>query len=286
MNDATLQSDYHFLEDVVDQMERGRRRTLGSGGGTSKRPPPKRARRPWEVGGGKSANQQEDALPPHPLLQAAAQQQEQSSTVLLTTSSILKLPNDLAPRLRKVAQTVATTGNTRILFGPAALQRRLLNKSYVHRDSNVVHWTVEWIVYEEENRDVSSAKSPSSPHRLYTMVPATTTLTQALSEASLLPSSPSSSSSFTDPVLLIRQFPQTTYAQLPLSNDVTLQQALSGRMVMEFPTLHIVPSSRVSEFQLTVQEVGKVLQDNDDDAETTNETTPKSSGTSAVAVGE
>lgn len=292
MDDQTLSSDYHFLEDVLRNVDSGKRRIgkngVGGGGGggnpfhiTNKRP--------------RHASNMDSTTasdpPPHPLVKAS-----QAAPPLPSIHN--KNWSHLAPRWRHVAkQALEQSRNTKILFMPNGMQRRLQNQTHLKKD--IFHWTVEWTIHDRNDvvgNDKKNVKEPpqaatpatistkKSPRVVRLSISEELTLPQAMQQhrAELHIDTTATNNNNNGIRLLIKQIPLKTYAVVWSIDDndddnaqttsgtiPTLRDVLKDRTVIEFPTIEVVPYQRLSEFPLGVQEVVAV-QGNDDNSNNNN----------------
>lgn len=230
MNDTSLRSDYHFLEDIVGELD-GAQREFDQANQKKKKP---------------RRNHSND-LPPaqqqHPLLQAA------------TPSSIppkFNLPSSTTTTLcrnRKHLQSTARQHyGIHLLFLPPFMERHQQNKSRVgpknssHRQSNtpIITWTVEWCLH-----------TSTPPERRRTQLDDHAHIWDHVREHVL-----SSSTQF---LLRFQPHPapvhQRRYVDIPTTTTSCLAQVLSHSTLVEFPTLHIVPIQAQSDFPLLVETV-------------------------------
>ena len=269
MTDATLQSDYHFLEDVVRQVDTGKRLLAEQPQSSHKRP---------RRSGASPFQHQNTTNSPHPLLQTQSPLTHNHSTWA-----------HVSARWRNLAQQTRRDRDTLILFQPNGMQRRLQNQTRLLVGNNaanmgeykqsstfismkdkketggvgnpVWYWTVEWVVYSSPPTindtttpgDTQNAASP--PFRIFTTVIETTRVKEALGSALSQIERQTPQTQLTPYRLLIQQIPQHLYALV--DGNETLRDVLQDRTVIEFPTLHVVPASRLSEFALAVTEVNE-----------------------------
>jgi len=283
MSDHTLTSDFHFLEDMIRNVDAGKRvlkRTRAGGGGGggggggsgsdfhnnhgNKRP------RRTTPGLDQDENEVALATPSHPLLHA-------SRTYMQPVVSAAPRQHNtnwshVSPRWRHVAKFALEQRSTKILFMPNGMQRRLQNTTHLKKD--VIHWTVEWIFHhpmstgstaqkKEKTTTTTSAsmQTPTTTVQLITL-PESTQLLQAMEHPQLLQqqrkvatNDAATASLVTENSvkLLIKQIPHKTYTVL--SSSATLRDILKERTVIEFPTIEVVPVERLNEFHISLQEV-------------------------------
>lgn len=223
MDDSTLDSDYHFLEDVLGKVESGQRLLKHAGISTSQQQPHKRTRT-GTYGDSTALHEVQDS---HAIVKAAQ-----------VKGPLHRLnPGNLHPQWRHFQQ-VASDRGVQILFMPTGMLRHKSNKSHVKKDT--IYWNVEWNLHPLESKE---------PVAKYTSLVAETTLIIKALESLDLRS--------TDVSLLIKRLPapsnQPKYNLI--SDDMTLQLALKDMTVIEYPTIEIVPRSRLSEFPQVIEAI-------------------------------
>jgi len=160
MDDSTLQSDYHFLEDVVGMMDRAKRSVSSVPGNHSNNHTNKRPK----MGGAADAA---SATPPHSMLQqlelnSTEEPSTPSSTTTATGASTTDLIShvttnnpfhtpqpQLGPKWRHFWHQAKLRG-IHLLLMPQGMQRRKDNSSYVHKskhktdeNAGVMYWNVD-----------------------------------------------------------------------------------------------------------------------------------------------
>jgi len=269
MNDATLKSDYLFLEEIVGRVDAGKRllRSAGAaaGGGRnnnhSNSHHHKRQRR--EGGGGgeeadTAAAAEDETPPPHTLLQAAS-----SSSIIgkesITTKGIARIlpqqnhhptPQQLPPKWRTF-QRLAASRWTTVLFMPTGMARHQQNKSFVKK--NTLHWTIEWRWHggddDDDRADANgkdkSEKQQSPPQTQTTTVSETSVVGDVLRSLRWAATQDDASSSSSNVSILRKRLPgrsdQPKYVEI--APTATVREALQHATVYEFPTLDLVPHS-------------------------------------------
>ena len=241
MDDATLASDYHFLEDVVGSVDAGKRllRRVGAAAGGSK----------TNAGTSNKRRRHDDseetdaaaAEPAHALLQAASVDPSKRQIILPPQQSSAPAPHrgpqplqHLPPRWRTF-QRLAAARQTTVLFMPNGMERHRSNRSCAKKD--VLHWTIEWRLHSEENKDEQKRTKT-------TQTPETSVVGEVL--RSLL----AEGSSLESVSILLKRLPshsnRPTYAEL--SSALTVREALHRATVYEYPTLDVVPHGRLADF--------------------------------------
>jgi len=145
MDDRTMDSDYHFLEDVLGQVESSQRylKQMGGSGGNQHH---------------KKRQRLEAQAEPHPVLKISE------------FKGPLVNSNVSHPKWRHFQQQASDRG-VQLVFMPPGMQRHKLNKSYVKEDA--IYWTVEWCVY-------SAKTNQPSVRQTTTLVPESAIVEKAL----------------------------------------------------------------------------------------------------------
>ena len=294
MDDSTVNSDYHFLEDVLGQVESGKRllRQVGEAASAEQagQANAKRQRRGQESS--TDGGENEDAAS-HPLIQsaeasaaaaaaAAARLPGLSVQQPATTAAATKSPQQHAhPKWRHFEQQCTNRG-VKLLLMPPGLERHKSNKSHLKKD--VLYWTVEWRIHSlttttttataseasataTESPTESAARSSSrSPARvLLSKISEQTIVRQAIQQVE--PSEKSSSTTCTadsedvkdwsNYSLLLKRLPCPSHQPyyVKISDTSTLASALKDMTVIEYPTIEVVPASRSAEFPLAIQDM-------------------------------
>ena len=270
MNDATLTSDYLFLEEIVGRVDAGKRllRSAGGAGGggrnnsshSNKNHHHKRPRR--EGGGGEAdtaaaaaAAVEDEAPPPHTLLQAASSSSIVADTT--TTKGIARIlpqqnhhqtPQQLTPKWRNF-QRLAASRWTTVLFMPTGMARHQQNKSFVKKDT--LHWTIEWRWHDGDDDDHADANGKDNPEKQQSPPQIQTTTVSETSVVgdvlrSLRWAGPQDDTTSSSNVSILRKrlpgrSDQPKYVEI--APTATVREALQHATVYEFPTLDLVPHS-------------------------------------------
>jgi hypothetical protein len=280
MDDSTINSDYHFLEDVLGQVESGKRllRQVGEAASAEQagQANAKRQRRGLESS---TDNDGSEGTSSHPLIQSAealaavarlpglAVQQPSAGT----TNS--KSPQQHAhPKWRHFEQQCTNRG-VKLLLMPPGLERHKSNKSHLKKD--VLYWTVEWRIHQSPMTTTTTATESTTPReskaRSITHAPARVLLSkiseQTIVRLAIQQVEPSvSTTSGGDDVkdwsnysLLLKRLPCPSHQPLyvKISDTSTLATALKDMTVIEYPTIEVVPASRSAEFPLAIQDVSE-----------------------------
>lgn len=246
MSDQSVTSDFHFLEDVLRNVDTGKRvlKQTRAAGGSEFHQHNKRPRR-MSLEDNDEANSAENAVPSHPLLNAS---RTQNLPVVPVTARHNNNWSHVAPRWRHVAKHALEQRQTKILFMPNGMQRRLHNQTHLKKD--VLYWTIEWIFHSVG--DAVTAEKPASVHITFDE---STELRVALEHPQLQRHMLANGITVTteNVKFLIQQIPLKSYAVISPSS--TLRDVLKDRTVIEFPTIEIVPPERIQDFSIDLQEV-------------------------------
>lgn len=225
MNDGTVRSDFHFLEDVLGQVDSSRRAIPSPVGGGNAH---KKARH-------KSDDYGDDTKSSHPLLSACPEGS-------LLTGPHSSRPNNLHPKWRHFQQLARERG-TLVMFLPSGMYRHKTNKSCVK--NKVLHWTVDVVTHSI--RPTSSLSSVTSLDVCESVL-----LRDIRAKITLESDGPPEE----DCAILMKRLPCPSNAPVynRLDPSSTLADALRDMTVMEYPTLELVPPERLDDFCVAVQD--------------------------------
>jgi hypothetical protein len=278
MDDSTINSDYHFLNDVLGEVESGKRllRQVGETSSAEQAGQAKRQRR-----GQESADGDNEALPSHPLIQSA----EASVAARLTLPGVAvqqptttKSPQQhVNPKWRQFQQQCSSRG-VNLLLMPPGLERHKSNKSHLKKD--VLYWTVEWRIHSPATTIAAAATTafttptdaPKSMTSTSTHPPARVLLSkiseqtivrnaiQQVESSKSIPSTSDGDDSVKDwsnYSLLLKRLPCPSHQPfyVEISDTATLASAIKDMTVIEYPTIEVVPVSRSAEFPLAIQDM-------------------------------
>jgi hypothetical protein len=250
MNDGTLANDYHFLEDVLGAVERAKR-TVGTAANTATSSKKFKSHHPNQD----SNDVNHTTAAPHSMLQqienlkvgnnsnestlsTEATSSHPQSTAAAATSLQLQ-PNcckELGPKWRHFWQQASLRG-INLLLMPSGMQRRKANLSYIKKDA--IHWKVDFRIHSLQlSLDIQSRKL-SEQTILWDIL-------QSLDLGScqyhyLMQKLPSPSN-------------RPCFIEL-CDQQATLQDILKGMTIIEYPTIDVVPASRLAEFPKAIEEV-------------------------------
>jgi hypothetical protein len=271
MDDSTVNSDYHFLEDVLGQVESGKRllHQIGDAANTSTGTGQAKRQRQGQdsTEGGKEASCS------HPLIQIAEFSAARLPVaVQQPTTRPPTQQQHSHPKWRHFQQQCTSRG-VNLLLMPPGLERHKSNTSHIKKD--VLYWTVEWRIHtpaatpttataiegtahpdSAESMDRSSSKSP--PARvLLSKISEQTIVRQAIQQVEL--SKLSDDEDWSNYSLLLKRLPcpshQPVYVEV--SDTASLATALKDMTVIEYPTIEVVPASRSTEFPRAIQDVSE-----------------------------
>lgn len=249
MNDDTITSDFHFLEDVVGQVEASRRAVQEVGGGLKgPTPPPLHHHKKTRMQDGNDT-----VISDHPLLRATVSQK--TGTANATMVPRWTQESQVHPKWRHWQQQ-ALSKHVNVIFMPRGMQRRKTNKSHVK--NKLLHWTVEFVWHAEHTETKLNNSHPSNTKRWNVTVDETCTLENAWKKAlplDLVPEEPDLL--WANHSLLIKRLPCPANAPLynRLEPTFVLADALRDMTVMEYPTIEMVPKERLADFPCAVQDV-------------------------------
>lgn len=247
MNDGTIANDYHFLEDVLGAVERAKR-TAGNAATT-----PTNAKK-FKHSNQDSNDANHTTSPPHSMLQQienlkmgndsnkSTWSTEAASSDPQSTDAPTSLqPNcckDLGPKWRHFWQQASQRG-INLLLMPTGMQRRKANLSYIKKD--LIHWKVDFRIHSLQ---------PALPVDIQARKLSETTVLWDILQALDLGSCHYH--------YLIQKLPcpsnRPCFIEL-CDQQATLQDILKGRTIIEYPTIDVVPASRLAEFPKAFEEV-------------------------------
>ena len=296
MNDATLASDYHFLEDALMGVERAKRSVEDGGHHV----PVKRPKHITPPGDDEATKNKKSV--PHSMLQqmghfqisnnhkneperaavddtaddtqgvkmldistqnANANSAPQKPTPQQLSSNTNTQTQLLGHKWRNFKQQASLRG-TNLLLMPPGMQRRKANTSHINNKTNVLHWKVEVRLYPAE------AKAPPTVHSIKLCEDAVVCQElrakvngwRSSSTKSNMVSPRETTEAEMEPIhwmmqILPRPSNRQSYVELLDTEEATLQSILKGRTVIEYPTIEGVPVSRLGDFPKHIQEVVK-----------------------------
>lgn len=224
MNDATLQSDYHFLEDVLQTVDGGKRLLKHVGAAAS-------TQQQQQQHVHKSENDEESELP-HPIMMRIQQTEEPPAKRQRTGSN-----NNKWQRLVHHADLRSTT----LMLMPSGMQRHATNTTWYHIKTDTIYWKVDLNIHDADTntqRLVSISKFDENA----------TLQDEIVNKAGL---------NNTEHHLLLKQLPcpsnQPRFVEL--DRQTTLKNALRDQTVIEYPTIEVVPTKALQKFPRTIQEM-------------------------------
>jgi hypothetical protein len=267
MSNATLQNDYHFLEDVKGRMESNQRFLRQSGG---KQQHSKRQRQLWMIpenseDGGETAA--------HTLLQAARKEGIAPKRLILPmelqnnqwrrdageqSAAISNDPSEQQHHSSRSAahqrtgflsnlQNHARHRGVTLLRLPPFMERHKRNETRIR--NKMIYWTIEWRIYHGNNNNTAGSDTNTT-----TMTIAQTCETAVLYDE-LRRLVENADPCWAQHSLLLKN--ELSPAKAPMytmiSKSSTLLDALTDQTIIEFPTIHAVPPCRLTEFPLLIQ---------------------------------
>jgi hypothetical protein len=235
MSDAALQSDFHFLEDVLRHVD-GSKRVLNEVGASVGRPHQRHHQHQPTI------TQDDTHTPPHPMLQLALLEEEGRKK---------RRPNHdpLLPGKWKRMVQQAQDRKITLLLMPSGMERHKSNTSFHDTKSDSLHWKVEFSCHFEKNPALLTSHKLADSAK-----PRDELLVLLLANNMVIDTG--------DVHLLLKKLPcpsnQPKYVHIP--NDQTLKEALTGMTVVEYPTIDVVLTKDLEKFPRMIAEVG-----NDDD---------------------
>ncbi|CAB9503914.1 Box C/D snoRNA protein 1 [Seminavis robusta] len=279
MDDGTLNSDYHFLEDVLGAVERAKR-TTGTNNSKSNNQSNKR-HKPNE-------HNTTTTVTPHSMLQQMehlavdgaekTSPAEPSNSDITTSTSQLVLqstptttttpPNNntnndswkqLGPKWRHFFQQAKLRG-THVLLMPTGMQRRKTNSSHIQKKDDIIHWKVDFRMHcDDKNAEVIVHSQKISEQAV---------LWEELQKMNFWKKNKNHTDNTIDDTttgtptihcLMIQKLPSPSnrpcYVEIS-DKQATLQSILHGMTIIEYPTIEVVcHPDRVSDFPKAIQEV-------------------------------
>ena len=224
MNDATMQSDYHFLEDVLQTVDGGKRLLRNVGAASTQQ-------QQHENSTNETKNDGESVFV-HPMLKIQQVNDEEEPQPKRHRS------NNKWQRLVQQAELRATT----LMLMPSGMQRHATNTTWYHQKTDTMYWKVDLNIHEADNtrssRLVSIAKLDENA-----------TLGDELKKAF-----PSLN---TDYHLLLKQLPCPSNQPrfIELDRETTLKNALRDQTIIEYPTIEVVPTQALPKFPRAIEEI-------------------------------
>jgi hypothetical protein len=266
MNDQTISSDYHFLEDIVGNVDAGKRLLRSINAHHNQQQQHLHNNHPYQNKRQRLSERETEDDSIHPILLAA-----QSKPSLLTlggaaggASNVTTNPppnhpfRQLPPKQRQLAQQAKIRGIS-LLFMPIGMERHRANQSQFLFHKNVISWTVDWCFYDATPRNKTISHKNNDPSAKHTyQVLETTLISQALQDAwkrmkkcarveeeeekfsILLPKLPC---------------PSNRMRYVEISKAATLAEALRDGTIIEYPVLHVVPKELDAQFPRFLQEI-------------------------------
>ena len=300
MTDATLRSDFHFLQDVWNAVDNSKRlkdatdTTVTTATDTDRQQTSQRGRR--NPSGRHTNNNAMSPNIPHALLRIGQSINDDNPNPTNKDTNRQNKNQNQRPRKRPRRPSlveVAALQGIQVLTMPSMMERAKTNRSHVaavegdrtlktlNEPKYTIRWTVEWKLYDLDttskrpfvlSRHMTHNVDPNVD--LYTIVPlsqlqsTTTTVNERRDNSNqTIPSL-----SCEDLTLLLAKLPtpanqplfvklstHESQEQQPQPHDLlsscTLATALTDMTVLEYPTIHVVPSTCLAYFPLAIQEL-------------------------------
>lgn len=271
MNDSTLNSDYFFLEDVLDHVESGKRllRKVGGSGDSARKHEQKHPHKRLRMNLDERSQAEEKSDARHLILQSAAKDNVGKLADRITAAAVVSavesvdVSNDAVvqpgrtnafslqhkhrhqyiqqPKQRFLIQQASARGITLLLM-PSGMTRHKENKSFYSNKTDSISWTVEWLFYPAEHATIAT--------RGFLQLDEKVALWDAIREE--VPQLAE-----TDYCLLLKKLPcpasRPSFVAVPLA--ASLADALQDMTVFEYPTVYVVPHCRKEEFPLAVEQL-------------------------------
>jgi hypothetical protein len=235
MSDAALQSDFHFLEDVLRHVD-GSKRVLKEVGASLGQQ--HQQHQPTTTPDGDT-----DTPPPHPMLQLAL-----PDPILEEEGRKKRRPNHdpaLPFKWKRMVQQ-AQDRNITLLLMPSGMERHKSNTSFYNTKNDSIHWKVEFSCHFE------GAPALLTSHNLADSAKPRDELLVLLQAANMVIDTG-------DLHLLLKKLPcpsnQPKYVHIP--NNQTLKEALTRMTVVEYPTIDVVLTKDLEKFPRMIAEVAK-----------------------------
>lgn len=234
MNDAALQSDFFFLEDVLRQVDGSKRVLKQVGVGTTN--------------GKHDATNNMSESREHPMLQLAAiiAQDTLMDPTLEEEGASRKRQktheSPLPPKWRRLVQQAHERKITLLLM-PPGMERHKSNTTFHNVKNDTLHWKVEFVCHLEKQILLTCNKLQES-------ATLSAELIRLMQDRNI-------DIDVKDMHLLLKKLPcpanHPRYVQI--ANDQTLNEAMAGMTVIEYPTIDVVMTKDLSKFPLTIVEL-------------------------------
>lgn len=232
MNDATLASDYHFLEDVLTQVDGGKRLLQQVGATKSNAANHKKLNHRNE-----NDNDKQEGESVHVMLKILENKNDEEPTQKKQRTS----SNNNNKWLRLVQQ--AQERETTLMLMPPGMQRHETNTSWYQFKTDTIHWKVDLQIHSSDDNERAQVVSIQK-------VDENTSLVQVLSKS--IPEN-----DVNEYHLLLKKLPCPSNKPLyvELDREVTLKAALRDKTIIEYPTIEVVPKAALQRFTRSIQEV-------------------------------
>lgn len=227
MNDKTLQSDFHFLEDVLNTVDVGKR--LSKKIGATSTSIIKRCSH-------------------HPLLQ---EEHTSSTTTMVPPPTTTSISNNrggrpISQKLKRLLQESRERDIT-LLVMPPGMQRHKSNTSHYNVTNGIIFWRLEFIIHmsstdshKKKNKVVFCKKVSEECHWIEEY-------NHLWGGDKGMNGEVCSNHIF----FLMKKIPFKTYIEL--DRKITLRQILKGMTIIEYPTIEVVTSDNMHNFPRSIQ---------------------------------
>lgn len=232
MNDQTMQSDYHFLEDVLCQVNGGRRLLKSVGAAPSIT---QHNKKQLHVN---DDMEEAESSTVHPILRIMNDDDNDDEDEPQAKKQKTQ-NNNKWQRLVQQAELRQVT----LMLMPRGMQRNANNTTWHHYKTDTIHWKVDFVLHcQDDNKTARIVSIPKLDEN--------TSLARAL--APRIPELGSSEYHF-----LLKKLPCPSSHPLyvELDQESSLKSALRGQTVIEYPTIDVVPTAALSHFPRSIQEV-------------------------------
>lgn len=228
MSDETIQSDYHFLEDVLQTVDGGKRllKHVGAASTTLQQQKPKPHYN--------NEDSDDDGVSEvHPMLQITEEEDDDDQE-----PQPAKRPRTSNKWQRLVDQ--AKLRGTTLMLMPPGMKRHDNNTSWHQHKTNTIHWKVDFNI---------AATTGNTTMITIAKLDENTVLAEALKK--IYPE-------FSEEHhLLLKRLPCPSNKPMyvEIDRDATLKNALGDQTVIEHPTIQVVPTELLSKFPRTIEEI-------------------------------
>lgn len=223
MSDKTIQSDYHFLEDVLHSVDGGKRllHQVGAAANGARHETP-------------NENDKDDE-PVHAMLRI--QETDDVAASNDPSPKRQRKNNNKWQRLVQQAQERATT----LMLMPVGMQRHATNTSWYQTKTDTLYWKVDFQIHTKGKPDAQILTMDKLDEHIV--------IEEPLKE--IFPSLTK------DHHLLLKRLPCPSNRPVfvEIDRDATLKMALKDQTVIEYPTIDVVPTELLTKFPQSIEEL-------------------------------